>query len=106
MDHFAPLIIPRPAASPDKSEHAEYFSRYTTLVPGDDAMTVIEGQLNQTFAILRTISEETPRLATINNDYNETARVEMETVSCWQQDSRRNTKQVHTTNKSNKIQER
>lgn len=48
------LVIPRPAAT----EHAPYFAGYISLVPGDDAMAVIEGQLEQTIPILRTVSEE------------------------------------------------
>jgi hypothetical protein len=48
------LVIPRP----DASEHAPYFGGYISLVPGDDAMAVIEGQLEQTIPILRTVSEE------------------------------------------------
>ncbi len=51
-------IIPRP----DPSEYAPYFAGYISLVPPsngvDNAMAVIEGQLEQTVPILRSIREE------------------------------------------------
>jgi uncharacterized damage-inducible protein DinB len=40
---------------PDPGEHAEYYSKYTRLVPDGDIVEILEAQLRETAAFLRAI---------------------------------------------------
>ena len=44
---------------PEKTEAAQYFSSYIDRVPGNDALAVIESQLDESLALFAGISEET-----------------------------------------------
>lgn len=43
---------------PGPKEHANDFNKYINLVPGDDVISVLENQLDETVALLGGISEE------------------------------------------------
>jgi hypothetical protein len=45
-------------ARPDPSEHDPYYSRYISLVPGNDVIASLASQIENTLAILRRIPEE------------------------------------------------
>lgn len=45
-------------ARPDASEHIPYYHRYIALVPGEDVMAALAGQIGPTLAVLRAIPEE------------------------------------------------
>lgn len=51
------LSIPRP----QPHEHSPYFSRYIDLVPGDDAMSALETQVDETLGLLSRVSEADSR---------------------------------------------
>ena len=44
-------------ARPDADEHIEYYTRYTTLVPGDDALAALSTQIHDTLRMLRPLDE-------------------------------------------------
>lgn len=43
---------------PDASEHIPYYAKYINLVPNGNILTILEGQIQDTTALLKTISEE------------------------------------------------
>lgn len=48
---------------PESDEYAAYFDRYISLVPGGDIVATIGAQLDDTFAVLRGLSDERGRYA-------------------------------------------
>src|SRR5215208_1956570 len=44
-------------ARPDSTEHAPYYSKYTDLVPDGDILSILGQQIDDTLALLGTISE-------------------------------------------------
>jgi hypothetical protein len=42
---------------PDSNEYASYFGKYVSLVPGDDIVKTLGGQMEETLACLRGLSE-------------------------------------------------
>src|SRR5438552_1291779 len=46
---------------PDRSEAAEYYFTYIDKVPAGDVRTVLEAQLPEALALLRTVSEDRSR---------------------------------------------
>jgi hypothetical protein len=47
-----------PNRRPDPSEHAPYYEKYVSLVPGDDPVTVLQENLRTTSELLESIGEE------------------------------------------------
>lgn len=47
-----------PAARPDAGEYAPYYEKYVSLVPAGDVVEILEGQMAETRALLRGLSEE------------------------------------------------
>ncbi len=69
---------------PQTSEYAEYYSRYVDLVPDGDVVAILKSQLDETSALLETISDDkclhsyAPEKWTIKqlvNHINDTERV-------------------------------
>jgi len=50
-------------AHPEPAEHDPYYSRYTSLVEGDDLLAALEAQLAGTVALLAPLSEEDGELS-------------------------------------------
>ena len=48
----------RAAMKPTADEHAPYYSRYVSLVPDGEIVEILSRQLEETLALLRSISEE------------------------------------------------
>ena len=42
---------------PESTEHAEYYSRYISLVPEDDLLTTMRAQTEATLSFLRALPE-------------------------------------------------
>jgi len=47
-----------PNRRPDPSEHAAYYEKYVSLVPGDDPVAVLQENLRTTSELLESISED------------------------------------------------
>ncbi len=47
-----------PNRRPDPSEHAPYYQKYVSLVPGDDPVAVLQENLRTTSELLESISED------------------------------------------------
>jgi DinB superfamily len=45
------------ATRPDASEYAPYYEKYISLVPAGDVIKILSGQLDETLALLRGLSE-------------------------------------------------
>jgi len=54
------LMLPSASviSAPDASEYAPYFSRYVSLVPGNDIVTALEDQPGETVSLLSAFNEE------------------------------------------------
>ena len=48
----------QPMSRPAATEHIPYFTTYISLVPGDDVLAALSGQIHDTLALLRSIPEE------------------------------------------------
>jgi hypothetical protein len=46
---------------PDPTEHAPYYGKYVALVPEDDVLAALEGELARTLALLRGVPDEEAR---------------------------------------------